>query len=247
MLSLEPGPFVSGLMDASPRKDELDETIDDDARSARGSRVRDHRPGSLRHRSPGPFQRTEHAAVSRRRAERDQAAGASRDREHEGTRRTQREIPVAGHPASTRPSAFAVRGHASLRLLDGASPYSCEVPCQQAGDPAYLLASSDLRPSRGGAKVWCRTARAPAFAMGEPVPSAVVIMGDERATSGILCLPTLSERTSGRGGPGRRGERHPARSGCSRPGRAATGSGSPSRWSGRDGRRCRGGPSVVRG
>ena len=80
--------------------------------------------------------------------------------------------------------------------------YGDAVPGRRAGDPAYYLDSSDLRPAREEAKAWFRAARATASAMGAVVPSAVVVMKNGREAYQYPASPIVSGATSGRGQPG---------------------------------------------
>jgi len=68
-----------------------------------------------------------------------------------------------------------------------------------AGEPAYFLDSSDLRPARQEARAWFGAARASARAAGGAVPSAVAIMDRGREVYRYPAAPTVSGPTSGRG------------------------------------------------
>lgn len=72
-----------------------------------------------------------------------------------------------------------------------------------AGEPAYFLDSSDLRPARQEARSWFFAARASAQAAGVAVPSAVAAMDRGREVYRYPAVPTVSVPTSGRGGAGR--------------------------------------------
>lgn len=86
----------------------------------------------------------------------------------------------------------------STELLYGGS-----APERRAGDPAYYLDSSDLKPAREEAKAWFRASRASASAMGGAVPSAVVVLDDGREAYRYPEHPVVNGPTSGRGVPGR--------------------------------------------
>jgi hypothetical protein len=76
-------------------------------------------------------------------------------------------------------------------------------PEPRAGEPAYFLDSSELRPARYEARVWFGAARATARATGGAVPVAVAIMDRGREVYRYPAAPNLSGPTSGRDGPGR--------------------------------------------
>ncbi len=80
-------------------------------------------------------------------------------------------------------------------------------PERRAGEPAYFLDSSELRPARQEARAWFGAARA----TGGVVPSAVAIMDSGREVYRYTAAPNLSGPTSGRGGCGRQGVPRPER------------------------------------
>jgi len=178
-----------------------DVTIDDDACGARDGPRRDVRAGRLERRPPRPVQRAEHAFVTRCRAERDPATGADRDGKHEGARLARRTFALAGHQAPAGPSPVLVRAMAmtlSTELLYGGAVLE-----RHAGEPAYFLDSSDLRPARQEARSWFVAARASARAAGVAVPSAVAVMDRGREVYRYPAVPTVSGPTSCRGVAGR--------------------------------------------
>ncbi len=81
--------------------------------------------------------------------------------------------------------------------------YGGAVPERRAGEPAYFLDCSDLRPARQEARSWFGRARASASANGGVIPSAVAIMDRGREVYRYPAAPTVSGPTSFRVGPGR--------------------------------------------
>lgn len=70
-------------------------------------------------------------------------------------------------------------------------------PERRAGEPAYFLDSSELRPARQEARAWFGAARAYARATGSAVPAAVAIMDRGREVYRYPAAPNLSVPTSG--------------------------------------------------